>query len=287
MTATAAVPASDVCLDQVRTYDFDRYLSLLYAPERDRPGLAALYAFNMEIARAREIVSDPMPGEIRFQWWRDALDAPDGSDVDQHPVAGAIRRTVGAYALPAAALHNLIDARVFDLYDDPMPCLGDLEGYAGETSSALIQMACIVLSQGRDPGTAEIAGHAGVAYALTGLMRALPWHARRRQLYLPADLLEAHGVDRETLFHGEARPELKAALSDLAAVARRHLEATRKLIGQVPRETVPAFLPVCLVAPMLDRLERRDVDPLNTPVDLSALRKHWIFWRSWRRSRRG
>ena len=278
---------ADHCLSLVRKLDFDRYLSLLYTGGAARDGLAALYAFNMEIARAREIVSDPMPGEIRFQWWRDTLEAPADADVDQHPVAGAIRQTIAANALPLAPFVNLIDARVFDLYDDPMPTLGDLEGYAGETSSVLIQLAAMVLCRGRDPGTAEAAGHAGVAYAITGLLRALPWHARRRQLYLPADVLDAHGVDREALFAGRASPELNGAIADLVAIARRHLDALRRRIGDVPREAIPAFLPVCLSGPLLARIERRSEDPLNSVVDLSPLAKHWITWRSWRRACKG
>lgn len=276
----------DHCLALVRQHDFDRYLSLLYAGEPARSALAALYAFNMEIARAREIVSDPMPGEIRFQWWRDALDAPAGSDVDQHPVAGRIRAVIAAYALPLSAFHDLIDARVFDLYDDPMPSVRDLEGYAGETSSALIQLAGIILAGGKDPGTAEVAGHAGVAYAITGLLRALPWHARRRQLYLPADLLDAHGVDPEDIFAAKCTPEFKEAVATLAGIARAHLARTRAGIGCVSREIVPAFLPVCLVEPLLARIEQPGFDPLSDRAELSKLRRNWMLWRASRKAGR-
>lgn len=283
---SASIPDAGYCLQHVRQHDFERYVSLLYAPEAERAALSALYAFNVEIARAREVVSDPMPGEIRFQWWRDALNAPEGAEIDQHPVAGAVRAAISKYALPLAAFENLIDARVFDLYDDPMPSLVDLEGYAGETSSALIQLAAIILSKGDDPGTAEIAGHAGVAYALTGLLRALPWHARRRQLYLPADLLAAHDVDPETIFAGDATPQLRAALGDIRATARCHLASTRAVIAGVPRSLVPAFLPVCLVGPWLDRMDRPGFDPFHHSAELSALRLQWAIWRAWRKALR-
>ncbi|SDU11829.1 phytoene/squalene synthase family protein [Stappia sp. ES.058] len=281
---TAPIPDASYCLQHVRQHDFERYVSLLYAPEAERAALAALYAFNVEIARAREVVSDPMPGEIRFQWWRDALSAPEGADINQHPVAGAIRTAISKYSLPLAAFDNLIDARVFDLYDDPMPSLVDLEGYAGETSSALIQLATIILSKGEDPGTADVAGHAGVAYALTGLLRALPWHARRRQLYLPADLLAAHDVDPETIFAGKMTPQLQSALRELREVAHRHLEQTRTDIGSVSRGLVPAFLPVCLVGPFLTRMGRPDFDPLHSSAEMSSLRLQWSMWRSWRQA---
>src|SRR5690606_13509284 len=113
----------DHCHALVRTADRDRYLSALFAPSPAREGLLALYSFNAEIARVREVVSDPLPGEIRLQWWRDALSRNDHGDVDQHPIAAAIRATITSFRLPLAAFDNLIEARVFDLYDDPMPSL--------------------------------------------------------------------------------------------------------------------------------------------------------------------
>ncbi len=274
----------DHCHALVRTADRDRYLSALFAPSPAREGLLALYSFNAEIARVREVVSDPLPGEIRLQWWRDALSRNDHGDVDQHPIAAAIRATITSFRLPLAAFDNLIEARVFDLYDDPMPSLSELEGYCGDTSSALIQLSAIILAKGDNPGTADVAGHAGVAYALVGLMRALPWHAARRQLYLPQDLLERHNVDPETIFSGRTTPQLRAALAELQEHARHHLAKTRTLIEAVPRHCIPAFLPICLVEPYLDALAKPDRDPLRQHCDLSLLRRHWILWRSWKKA---
>src|SRR5690349_12399515 len=173
------------CATLVREHDHDRYITCLYAPEAQRLALFALYAFSHEIARVRALVSEPLPGEVRLQWWRDLLEGQPDGEAQAHPVAAALLDTIARYNLPIAPLTGLIEARIFDLYDDPMPSLRDLEGYAGETSSALIRLASIVLAEGRDPGGAAAAGYAGVAYALTGLMRAFPWHAAEGQVYLP------------------------------------------------------------------------------------------------------
>src|SRR5215213_4875844 len=169
--------AYSACESLVRESDPDRYFAALFAPAEKRPHLYALYAFNLEIARVREAVSDPMLGDIRLQWWRDALQGEARGDVRANPVAAALDETIVRFRLPRASLVDLIDARVFDLYEDPMPGLNDLEGYCGETSSSLIQLAGIVLSDGAESATADAAGHAGVAYAMTGLLRAFPWHA--------------------------------------------------------------------------------------------------------------
>jgi phytoene synthase len=192
------------CETLLREHDPDRWLACLFAPWSHRKHLHALYAFSLEVARVREIVSDPMPGEIRFQWWRDALEGEERGDISAHPVASALLDTVKRFKLPRAALTNLVDARTFDLYDDPMPGMRQLEGYGGETSSAIIRMACLILADGRDPGGADAAGHGGLAFAITGLLRALPWHGARGQVYLPGDVLKEAGAMPQDLIAGSA-----------------------------------------------------------------------------------
>lgn len=196
----------------LREADHDRYLATLFAPAERRDALIALYAFNAEIARVREIVSDALPGEMRYQWWREVLHGDGRGDVSAHPVAAALLDVVRLHRLPLQSLENLIDARTFDLYDDPMPSLTEFEGYCGETSSALIRLASLVLADGQDPGGAEAAGHAGVAYAVAGLLRALPWHASRGQVYVPQDVLERHGVSPRQIVEGQdfARAAVRA-----------------------------------------------------------------------------
>lgn len=270
----------DHAADVARQYDRDRYLSALLAPADHRPGLMALYAFNAEIARTRELVSEPLPGEVRLQWWRDLLQGTEHGAVASNPVANALMATVSTYRLPRQGLIAMTEARVFDLYNDQMPSLNDLEGYAGETVSGLIQLACLVLNRGEEPGTATAAGHAGVAYALAGLMRALPWHASRRQMYLPRDVCARHNLDPESVFRGETTPELKAVLAELRGHVRHHLGRVRQAAAEVPAACDAAFLPLVLVEPFLRKLEAPDHDPLKQVAELSQLRRQWLLWRA-------
>jgi phytoene synthase len=161
-----------------------------------------------------------------------------------------------------------------------MPSLNDLEGYAGDTSSSLIQMAAMLLAGGRDPGTAEIAGHGGVAYALSGLMRALPIHAGRGQTYLPGDLLSAHRVDREEMLAGRTSPALLAALAELRSIARDHLAAARKLAGDLAPDLFVAVLPLALVEPQLRAMDGSGFEPFAAGAELSQWRRQWVLWRA-------
>lgn len=268
------------CEALVKAGDPDRYFAALFAPAAFRPHLFALYAFSLTVARTREAVSNPMAGEIRLQWWRDALQGEARGDVKANPVAAALDDAIVKRKLGRQPFVDLIDARVFDLYDDPMPRVNDLEGYCGETASALIRLASLVLSDGAEPGGAAAAGHAGVAYGITGLLRALPWHARGGQVYLPADILKTYGVTREDVVTGRGGPGLVRACADLRALTRRHLAAYEGARGTIAPAARAAFLPVALVEPYLVAMERPGYDPLNTLIEIPRWRRLWRLWRA-------
>lgn len=274
--------AFDHCQELVRAGDKNRFLATLFAPEKYRRALYALYAFNLEVARTRELAREPMPGEIRLQWWRDVLGGAGRGDVDAHPVAAALRDAVVRYRLPPRTLLELIDARSFDLYDEPVASVSYLERYAMQSSSALIELAARILRDGRDPDIGDLARHAGIAYAIAGLLLALPVHSARGQLYLPVDLMQRYGAEASDAFAGNATTEFRAVLAELRLRARHHLNAARGLLNDTPPEVAPALLPVALVRPALDRMERRSYRPF-APAEMSQWRRQWILWRAARK----
>ena len=273
-----------LCENLIREEDPDRYFAALFAPAEKRRHLFALYAFSLEIAKIRDVVSQSLAGEIRLQWWRDALEGTARGDALANPVAAALDDTITRFNLPRQALLDLIDARVHDLYDDPIPTVNDLEGYCGETASSVIRLATLILSDGDDPGSAEAAGHAGVAYAMTGLLRAFPWHARRGQLYVPpVEVLARHGIERADVVTGTAGGTLRDALAEMRAQVRHHLAKSGQLIPECGRASAPAFLPLALAPLYLREMERADYDPFTSVVDAPSWRKLWALWRQARR----
>src|SRR6187551_376549 len=135
------------CEALVRAGDKDRYLATLFAPAGMRGPLFALYAFDAEIASVRERAREPMPGEIRLQWWRDVIDGVRAGEAAANPVAAALTDTIARFALPKPPLIDLIEAHAFDLYDDPMPTLEALEGYVRRTSAAICDLAAQVCGE--------------------------------------------------------------------------------------------------------------------------------------------
>ncbi|MBR7653987.1 phytoene/squalene synthase family protein [Brucella oryzae] len=268
------------CLALLREADRDRYLSVLYAPEDRRGGLAALYAFNAEVARIRDLVHEPLPGEVRLQWWRDLINGEARGSAEAHPVAAALIGAIEKYELPRAAFDNYCEARIFDLYDDPMPSRNDLEGYCGETASAIIQLAGFILDRHAAQAQTEITGHAGVAQAVTGLLRLMPLHRRRGQVYVPADMLQAVGVTREMLLAGNDKAAIGRVISIMLAFVREHLAILDKNRSQLPKSLSPAFLPLALVPAYLRAIERLGAQASESIADISAIRKQWLMFRA-------
>jgi len=275
--------ASAHCEDLVRQADKDRFLAMLFAPATRRPGLFALYAFNTEIARVRSVAREPMPGEIRLQWWREVIDGGRAEEARAHPVAASLMDTIESYRLPVQPLLDLVDAHAFDLYDDPMPSLVHAEAYAANTSAVLFDFAARILD-GAAASTGKLARHAGIAYAFAEQLQLFARHAARRQLFIPLDILQRYGANPEDIFAGKVTPELRAALAEIRLHIRGHLAAANDLLATAPAAVLPAFLPVALVRPSLKQMERRGYDPFSA-VEVPQWRRQWTLWRAARRLR--
>lgn len=271
------------CADLVRNHDFSGYAATIFAPADRRRALLALYAFNDEIVRVREHISQPLPGEIRLQWWTDMLTGPGHGGVEGHPVAAELLAAIRAFGLPVDALTRLIEAHQLDLYNDPMPDMAALEDYLQQTSASLLSLAALVVGSASDH-VAHVARHAGFAIGLTRIIATLPFDSSRRQMFLPRDGLERHGVDIESVFSGRATPELRAALNDLIAEARRHLDVALELLTGLSRDVRTVFLPLATARSELDLLARPDRDPF-APLQPSRLRTLWTVWRASRSAR--
>lgn len=262
----------------LRHADRDRYLSTLYAPEAKRPALVALYAFNTEIASIRDRVSEPLPGEVRLQWWRDVLDAGTMEAAAGHPIASELIAAIGAHQLPIVPLQAMLNAREFDLYDDAMPTRGDLEGYLGETASALIQMAALVLDRDAAGAAADAAGHGGCAQGIAGLLRLLPLHRSRGQCYVPRDILSASGTSREELLRGGQGAA--RVLDAMVALGRHHQTAFKQRAAQLPSSLRPAFLPCALTPSYLSAVETSGAGALTEVADIAAWRRQWLLFKA-------
>lgn len=278
--SSAATPPDTVtfCADLVRNYDFPRYAATLFAPTAERRALLALYAFNVEIVRVRDQVSQPLPGEIRLQWWTDLFSGLVHGSAEGNPVAAELLRAIRDFDLPVEPLSLLVDEHQFDLYNDPMPTMTALEGYLAATSSALFALAARIMGEVSD-ASEHLARHAGLAQGIAQVIANLPRDSAHRQLFLPQQFLTSHGCGIEDVFAGKQTPQLNAVLDQLIGEARRHLATASSLLAQVPPPARAAFLPLSQAGADLDRLSRPGRNPF-TPQPVSRLRTLWTLWRA-------
>ncbi|HLI22305.1 MAG TPA: phytoene/squalene synthase family protein [Stellaceae bacterium] len=268
----------------LRRHDRDRYQLALFAPRERRDALFALYAFNYELARIRESVREPMMGLMRLQWWRDALDEIyAGAKPRRHEVVEPLAAAVAAFRPARAHFTALLDARARDMDEMPPESLGDLERYAAGSSGSLNQLVLDLLGVG-DTNARAAAQAVGIAYALSGLLVAAPFHAHARRLYLPQELLARENVDLErSLFALKPSRELAAVAQTVARRAQTRLDEARRHRAILPRTALPALLPGVLAAQRLKRLARAGFDVMDRRLaaadTLQSLRLTWATLR--------
>lgn len=256
-----------------RKGDRTRYFATLFAPASKRADLFALYGFAAEIARIPDQVREASLGEIRLQWWLDAIEGRGDQTGALSPALRAIGDVIDRYSLPVQAFAAMIEARRTDLYANPPETIVDLEGYLGETESVLFQMAAIVFGA-EGPETAEAAGHAGVAFGLAQRMARLAADRALGRTILPAEVLASEGLAPADIYANRSTEPLQRAIGKIISLARDHLQRAHQHLGAVPERSRPAFLPLAITLPLLDRIERQGPSIVNATVvmpDLEAL----------------
>jgi NADH dehydrogenase [ubiquinone] 1 alpha subcomplex assembly factor 6 len=248
------------CAAEVREHDPDRYLATLFAPPAAREALFALYAFDHEIAKVRQVVREPMAGLVRFQWWRDALDGIAAGEPTAQPVVAALQAHWAAFAPLRPRLDAAIDGRELELSVEPPRDLATLE-LRLEAGCGEITLAAVDLLGASDPPAHAAARHLGLALGLIRLVQALPADLERERMRVPSALLERHEIDLEA--SGQARDGrvLAPAVAELAARARAHLRDARRYRRDVPKPALAALLHATLLEHYLERLARAGHDP--------------------------
>ena len=249
------------CAAAVREHDPDRYLATLFAPAEAREALFALYAFDHEIARVRRVISEPMVGLVRLQWWREALDAIAAEMPPAHPVVEAVHAGWRRFAPVRPRLEATIDAHERDLGAAAPADLAELERRLA-ASSGEVSLGAMDLLGVRDEPARAAARHLGVALGLVRLLQSLPSDLRRgRVAALPGAFLAGHGIDPEHLNQAAGAQALRPVIAELAARAREHLHEARRHRDRVPRHALAALLPAPLLDAYLRRLARARFDP--------------------------
>jgi len=224
-----------------RRHDPDRFLCALFAPAPAREALFSLIAFNHELARAREVASNPLAAMIRLQWWRDAVEeARAGRPARRHEVAAPLHEAIRTGALDAAALLAMIDAREAET-QEAIATEQDFVAWLRGTAGGWSAVAGATLGAGWE--ACEVLRGLGAAYGLAGVLRSVAAHAAQGRCLLPLDRLAAAGLSPEQVIAAPASAPLSALVREMAAEGLTALAAARR---DVPEGAIAAALPAIL-----------------------------------------
>jgi len=245
-----------------RANALDRYLAARLAPRGARRDLITLAAFVGETARIVATASEPLVGEMRLQWWRDAL-APEraGGEAVGSPIADALRETIARHALPAELVSTLLDARSRALDPGFIAAGTKLDQYFDETEGQGFRLAARILGIRASATADELLFAAGQAYGRVQLLRAVPLMLGARSRSSPAQLVNDWAALAPALLQG----------------ARSWLQEARLQSPDTPA-AIPAVLPVALVEPYLAALERLGPGRVRERADISPLTRVWRLW---------
>ena len=281
LDATPIQPASLV-RDTASLGEPDRYLAALLAPADKAPGLLAIAAFCAEIARIPATIREPMMGEIRLQWWRDAIATGSPVKASGHPVADAVAEAIGIYHLETEPFLAIIDARAFDLTGDLHADISGLEAYMAATEGLPFALAARVMGLAELPD--DVIRNAGLAYGLARALCRLPALIHNGGFPVPQSVLSEHGVNRgglaERPFAAATVSGVEKAVESLRQRAENALAEARVIVAKRSRETSVTFLPLAMVEPYFRVQRRKEFRSVEQIASVLPLTRIWCLARA-------
>ncbi|RKP26961.1 isoprenoid synthase domain-containing protein [Syncephalis pseudoplumigaleata] len=294
-TTAAAVKVSPqdalaYCRDLVRKHDYDHYLCGLLYPRNVRDGYWALRSLFIELSLIRDVVSESHIGQMRLQFWRDAIEQLfSGGPPRQHPVLVAIAHTLtasmahgGKPAVSASWIKRIISEREKDLVQPFYRTVADLENYAEATHASAIYLQLELLGI-RSVAADHTASHIGKSYGIVTLLRATPYHASKRVSYLPSELFAKHGASEEDMFRqGPSAKGINDVVYDLASTAHGHLEIANKHIEEdkLPSPSITAMLAAVPARAYLKQLQKEHFNAFSGSLATRPWQLPWWLYKA-------
>jgi NADH dehydrogenase [ubiquinone] 1 alpha subcomplex assembly factor 6 len=294
-------PDIQYCIKTVRESDNELYLSLLFTPKQHQSAIFIIHAFNIELNRVVNNISDKRLQLMRLQWWKNSLSLIEANEIPPiQPVAVALSLVINSYNLPMQWLHRIVDARIAELsaYLEVSEEVEELKvknfqpssvpqihAHSDATYASLLYLSNYILGLQANQTQHEAAAHLGKSLGLVQILRSIPFNASKAQLYIPSAITQECKLDIDSLFRGENSKELHDAVYKLAIVAKNYIDEARKLNNQLPKEGKSLLLPAVLADRFLDQLEAANFNIFapslhsSHTVGLEPLRVRFQLWR--------
>ncbi|MTI10715.1 phytoene/squalene synthase family protein [Curvivirga aplysinae] len=280
MTESKSISGLSAIGNIVHDKDKDRFITTMMLSAEFRENVLCLYAFNYEVAKTSSAVSEPMLGRIRLQWWREAIEECYANNPRRHEITRPLADLLTHVELPKDLFDQLIDAREKDLEEEAIQTLSELMEYANATGGNSLKLAVIALGVKAEDVT-QVAGQIGTAWALIGLMRALPFHLRAKKQWLPEELVKRHKIDGRRMRDLNESAELNLAVKEVCGIVINLLEEARSSDASIPKKVKPLFHLATLAESYVSQLRKAKYNPYDSSLaQPSGLRMLNLLWKN-------
>ncbi|WP_244464376.1 squalene/phytoene synthase family protein [Candidatus Liberibacter africanus] len=257
--------------------DYNHYLACLLSPSTFRISIAFLYHFNADLMRIRDVARNPIMGDIRLQWWKDIFESShhDIPPKSASPFAVELLSIIHQYHLPYQCFLDMIEAHLFDSYNDSIFDCKNFEIYAFKTSSHLIRLVAMMLDNEKYSSSLRFIKHAGIAQLIGQLISQLPIHCHRRQLYIPLDILGAVGLDRESFLYAQDSERISRVIRIFAELGLENLYKAREGLSYISSNIFPAFIPVGITEGILKNAQSNGFKIFSNSHKISQFMHQW------------
>ena len=271
------------CAGLARAHARDQWLGALYANATARGALFALASFDYEIRQAPKRARDPNLAAIRLAWWRETISGERRAEAAGNPVALALHAAIDAHTLPQAWLEAMLDARLQEMAPQDDFNLIAFRAFADESEGARLRLASRIAAGAQDLDPADAHAPAGMALALTRLLKELPFKAGSAPTLIPTDVAARHSVSVADFDARRSNSGVLAACAELRKLARDELAQAERSLRTSDPAILPAFIPLAPLRLDLDQLDRNANCPFDAVGEISPLRRQWAIWRWARR----
>jgi presqualene diphosphate synthase len=271
--------AADIIRARVQAAGTSFYWAMRILPPTRRDAMFAIYAFCREVDDIADSDAPATAKRVELIGWREEIDAIYAGRPSQL-IGRALAAAVTEYQLRREDFLAMIDGMEMDAAADiRAPSLAELDLYCARVASAVGHLSVRIFGDA-SPAADRVAASLGRALQLTNILRDIAEDAARGRLYLPRELLEAHGIadsDPATVLR---HPGLRAACRDLARIAARHYDDADAAFAQCGRRAMrPAAIMKAIYRATFDRLVAADWRDLDRPVRIPTPVKLWLALR--------
>lgn len=275
--------SADIVRDAARLHAGDFYLSALLAPRAARDDLIALAAYHGEVARIPLTVSEPMLGQIRLQWWRDAIEAASPESASGNPIADALSGVARRLSLIQADLIAPLDAGDHLLAHGTFESEREFSEFIAGSWTTMFRISARILEPHNSAEDEAAIAAAGDAYGRARVAADLPLFIARGLCPVP---FGAYGIaDPRGAGEAQAVAAVSEATRRLVLESEACLTRAKQMLPAASWSVRAASRPVALVEPYLRALQRPDRNRLTSPADVAPLVRVWRLWLArWRDS---